>query len=272
MSSYPGSPKLIKGAFVEFSDRFIASIPNVIMFQYNPESITRKLQPWDNGGEGKNNAAMESATAQPFDPEETFDLNLELDGADILGDPEARPDFATTAISGLAARIAAIELLLYPQVDSTALGLLGSAVMALGGAAGAAAVNNSGGGMASLATGAAITAGAAAGSQLLGNKVTTMPVPRGTVPTVFFVWGPGRVIPVRLTSFSVDEHAYLPTLYPLRATVSVGLKVIQPRNIPCMKKEADKKAVVAYNLYQQQKRGFGAANLSVSTESIIKMI
>ena len=34
------------GALVEFSSRFIGPVPNIIVFQYNPEKLTRSLTPW----------------------------------------------------------------------------------------------------------------------------------------------------------------------------------------------------------------------------------
>jgi hypothetical protein len=45
-------------------------------------------------------------------------------------------------------------------------------------------------------------------------------------PLVLFVWGETRVLPVRLTSFSVTEEAYDPNLNPIRAKVSLGLRVL----------------------------------------------
>lgn len=41
-----------------------------------------------------------------------------------------------------------------------------------------------------------------------------------------FVWGKDRVIPVRITSFSLNEEEFSPDLYPLRARVSLTLRVL----------------------------------------------
>lgn len=43
---------------------------------------------------------------------------------------------------------------------------------------------------------------------------------------VLFVWGPGRIFPVRVKDFQVEEQAYSPLLYPIRARVTVGLEVL----------------------------------------------
>jgi len=45
-------------------------------------------------------------------------------------------------------------------------------------------------------------------------------------PLVLFVWGAARVVPVRVTDFSVTEEAFDPLLNPLRAKVSLGLRVM----------------------------------------------
>ena len=91
-TGYSRSPKLLKGALIEFSERFIGPIPNVIVFQYNPETMTRTLEVWSQNGGGESSASNNTAhTAQPFDPPETFTLALELDAADALEDPASHP-------------------------------------------------------------------------------------------------------------------------------------------------------------------------------------
>jgi hypothetical protein len=45
-------------------------------------------------------------------------------------------------------------------------------------------------------------------------------------PLTLFVWGQQRVLPVRVTSFSITEEAFDPSLNPLRAKVSLGLRVL----------------------------------------------
>lgn len=41
-----------------------------------------------------------------------------------------------------------------------------------------------------------------------------------------FVWGKDRVLPVRVTQFSLNEEEFSPDLYPLRARVSLTLRVL----------------------------------------------
>jgi hypothetical protein len=45
-------------------------------------------------------------------------------------------------------------------------------------------------------------------------------------PLTLFVWGVKRVLPVRITSFSITEEAFDPNLNPIRASVNLGLQVL----------------------------------------------
>ena len=45
-------------------------------------------------------------------------------------------------------------------------------------------------------------------------------------PLVLFVWGRQTVVPVRVTDLSITEEAFDPALNPLRAKVSLGLRVM----------------------------------------------
>ena len=45
-------------------------------------------------------------------------------------------------------------------------------------------------------------------------------------PFILFVWGPQRVLPVRLTSLSITEEAYDPLLNPIRAKAELSLNVL----------------------------------------------
>jgi hypothetical protein len=45
-------------------------------------------------------------------------------------------------------------------------------------------------------------------------------------PMTFFVWGPTRVLPVRITSFSITEEAFDTLLNPVRAKVDLTMQVL----------------------------------------------
>lgn len=54
----------------------------------------------------------------------------------------------------------------------------------------------------------------------------TLEIIPAEAPLVLFVWGKNRVVPVRVTDFSVTEEAFDPSLNPIRAKVSLGLRVM----------------------------------------------
>jgi hypothetical protein len=54
----------------------------------------------------------------------------------------------------------------------------------------------------------------------------TLEIIRMEQPLTLFVWSISRVVPVRLTDFSITEEAFDPNLNPIRAKVSLGLRVL----------------------------------------------
>jgi len=242
-NGYSRSPKLLKGALIQFSAPMLIPIPNIIVFQYNPETLGRSMKPWsppevDEQG-NPTNPKLAAKLSQPYDPEENFTLQLELDATDALEFPESHP---VAALAGVADRIAAVEMLLYPSDDAAA-GLLSVSVsVSVGGATASA--------------GATVTA-----------------VPRTEVPVVLFFWGPGRIVPVRVTSFSVEEQAFNPLLYPIRAKASIGLQILTPdafeKNEPSAVLDIAK---FCYDFTKKQKQALAMANLANSVESIIGML
>jgi len=54
----------------------------------------------------------------------------------------------------------------------------------------------------------------------------TLEIAPTEAPLTLFVWSQNRVLPVRLTDFSVTEDAFDPNLNPIRAKVSLGMRVL----------------------------------------------
>jgi hypothetical protein len=81
-------------------------------------------------------------------------------------------------------------------------------------------------------------------------------------PLTLLVWGRNRIVPVRLTEFSVTEEAFDTSLNPTRAKVSLGLRVLTVDDVGFQHRGGS-----LYLLYQQQKERFvtdvPAAQLSV---------
>ena len=118
MGSAPGQLKLVKAGFVVLDQT--AAVQKIIAFQYNPETLVRRLDAsaatTSGTGVGNVSAAAHAEGAAPLAPPapaEFFSFTLSLDAADKLerGDP-------VTQQSGLHPAIAALELLLYPQPGS----------------------------------------------------------------------------------------------------------------------------------------------------------
>ena len=68
------------------------------------------------------------------------------------------------------------------------------------------------------------------------------------LPFTLLVWGKSRVVPVRLTSFSVTEEAFDPALNPIQAKVDLGMRVLT-----YMELKEDTVGFGAYIAYQAQK-------------------
>lgn len=54
----------------------------------------------------------------------------------------------------------------------------------------------------------------------------TLEILQPEAPLVLFIWSQSRVVPVRVTDISITEEAFDPALNPLRAKVSLGLRVM----------------------------------------------
>ncbi|MCC7373473.1 MAG: hypothetical protein IT581_02370 [Verrucomicrobiales bacterium] len=76
-------------------------------------------------------------------------------------------------------------------------------------------------------------------------------------PLVLFVWSRSRVVPVRITEFSITEEAFDPNLNPIRAKVSLGLRVLSVNDVGF-----SQRAGSLYMNYQQQKERLAARHQS----------
>lgn len=257
---YPNGPLLLKGALIYFGAPMLIPVPNIIIFQYNPETLTRTLTPWappashvreerengqvSNAAEVKAYAQSQTALAQPYDPAESFSLVLEVDATDALETPESHP---VAFVSGVADRLAAIEMLMYPPGDSLLGNLLGSVSLSIG------------------------------GGGLSASASLEPALERRDAPIVLFFWGPGRIVPVRIKSLTIDEQAFSPMLYPIRAKATIGLQVLTKDDLVTV--TGDKAsgataelAIACYKFTRGQKEVLATANLANAVESIIGML
>jgi len=172
MTSFPGAPRLLKGALIGIDP--MNPLASIIVFQYNPHTLTRSLRARTAGSSGGIAEPMRLTGA----PEETITVEVEIDATDAL----ERAD-GTAGQMGIYPQLAALEMLIYPKTSQV---ILNSALMAAG----------------------------------------TIEIVPGEAPFTLFIWGVKRVLPVRLTDFSITEDAFDAGLNPIRAKVSLGLRVL----------------------------------------------
>lgn len=182
---------LMRGALIEYASNFLGPIPNVVIFQFNPESLTRNIQ-IPSRPQGTSSREQTQAGEEPV---EKITLTVHFSAADQLNDNDP-----VTRMFGIGPRLAALEKMVQPPWQAK--GLLGEAIDAIGDA----------------------LTGAAGGNP-------TQPIPREAYPRVLFIWGLTRVLPVVIDSLSITEQEYDPFLNPVRAQVSLGLTTIALTNL-----------------------------------------
>lgn len=236
--------QFIKGALVEFMEAFLLPLPNVIVFQFNPETMTHTWTASTPDTTPAKPGEQSNPLAVKGNPGEAFSFNLVMDAADVIA--SGSPVVAGIAsVSGVYTRLAALEMLLYP-VTAPSSGLVGSV---------------------SAAAGAAVSA-AGGGSSAAQNTT----VPKMQLPTVLFVWGPGRILPVRVTSLTITEKLYDTILNPSHAEAQIGLQVLTPDELKAVTGPLADIAKVAYDYSQGLRKVLALANLANAADSILGML
>jgi hypothetical protein len=198
----PISPRLLKGGIVTL-DATTGIPTGIIQLQYNPETLSRKLQP-------------QSVAEQPDrteilrvkgPPTETISVAAEIDATDQLA---ASDPIALTL--GIQPQLAALELLVYPSsvklIINEALTLLGT--------------------------------------------IEILPMEQ---PLAIFVWNATRITPVRITSIDITEDAFDTNLNPIRAKVSLEMRVLNVSDTGFLNP-----AGMIYMVYQIEKEAMALAN------------
>lgn len=99
----------LKGAFINLGAGLLGALPNIVVFQFNPDRMTRTPKlvrpPTPDAGAGQKNTSE-----QPGKPGETISFILKVDASDQLaaGNPIA-------AASGILPTLSALELLMMPK-------------------------------------------------------------------------------------------------------------------------------------------------------------
>jgi hypothetical protein len=206
MSTFPNSPRILKGGIVLLDPDKFTVLPNgVIALQYNPDTLARTLK-IKGAEEGGDRSEAMRLTGPPV---ETIKLDAEIDATDQLEFPDKNP---AAAQLGIFPQLAALEALAYP--------------------ASATLQNNFN----------------------LAQQGTLEIMPMAA-PLMLFIWSASRIVPVRLTDFSITEEAFDPSLNPIRAKVSLGLRVLSIDDLNF----ADKGGSL-YMVYQRQKERMANMN------------
>lgn len=106
MTTFPGSPRLLKGALIGFD--LFNQAASVIVFQYNPDTLTRRIEARSTGGTDGGDRSEALRFSGP--PSERISGNIEIDAADQL---EQANLLAVTM--GVYPTLSALEMLLYPK-------------------------------------------------------------------------------------------------------------------------------------------------------------
>jgi hypothetical protein len=177
MSGFSGSPRLLRAGLV-LLDPATGLPGRTIALQYNPDTLSRTLQPKATGAEG--GAGQSEALRLTGPAVETLKLDAEIDATDQLERPAEN---RATVQLGLHPALAVLETLVHPTT-----------------------------------------------AQLLANEARAragmLEIAPMESPLLLFVWSRNRVLPVRLTEFSIVEDAFDPALNPIRAKVSLGMRVL----------------------------------------------
>jgi hypothetical protein len=233
---------VLKGALVEFKPTFLpVPVPNVIVFQYNPETMTHtwtQPEPASRAGTEMSNPLAVRGT-----PGETFSFTIAMDARDEIADG-SRPTAALAESTGIYSRLAALEMLLYPTGPGRP-GLTGAVSAAISSA----------------------LSGAGTGP--------VRRIPQSVLPVTLFIWGPGRIVPVRVTGLTITEQLYDPALNPIHAEAQLTLRVLTPAELAAASADDDilaGLATIAYTYTLTLRQTLAAANLANATESVIGMI
>ena len=100
----------LKGAFINLGAGLLGGLPNIVIFQFNPERVSRTptlAQP----PQTPVGAGQIDATQQASDPSESFSFTLNLDASDQLAQ-----DNPIAAASGILPALSALELLMLPKL------------------------------------------------------------------------------------------------------------------------------------------------------------
>jgi hypothetical protein len=238
---------VLKGALVSFiplAGLGSPLVPNVITFQFNPETITHAWTEAVSPQPPSDPKVPVNPLAVTGVPGETFSFTLMLDSDEQIADGSIDPVGADLAGRyGAYPTLAALELLQFPNLplQSALVGQVSAANSAQG--LGASAADSS-----------------------------SQSVPVSQVPVVLFIWGSQRIVPVRVTALSVTEKLFDTDLRPTQAEAQITLTVLTPDVLASIQGSMKAIGTTAYQYTQGLREAQATANLDESAMSIIGML
>ena len=205
MISLRDFPRLVKGALVTL-DSSLNTVTSTILFQYNPDTLTRTLQVQSIGRE---QGTRSEALRLQGPPVETIQLDAEFETTGPLPDSQSQ---AAPSL-GIYPQLSALETLIYPTT-------------------------------------------AWAKENITNAERGIVEIIPAEAPMTLLIWGRRRVLPVRLTNFKIAEEAYDANLNPVRAKVSLSLRVLSYNDLPW---DQGKKLFLPHHLEKEEiaKKGRG---------------
>lgn len=224
MAGFGNQPKILRGAFVEFG---ISVPPLIVVFQFNPQTITRSRTASVNAARtpeasepARNVNLLQQLQSQGlsslvnFRPAgqtirvqpEHLSFDVRLDATDKLNDGDT-----ITEQFGVAPQLATLETMMLPKTQS----VLGAALSSLLG-------------------------GAASNFAFFDSALNP--------PIILFVWGRKKILPVNITGMQIREEEFTTDLNPTRVVVGVSLEVIEGANAPYLYSKTMQEAMSLLNL------------------------
>jgi phosphoribosyl-dephospho-CoA transferase len=214
LSSSTNSPKLLKGALVVYASHDPGAEAKIIPFQYNPDQVSRSLS---QGG-------ATAGTATGTTTSTTTTVNRGQAQQDVL-----RVQAPPRESFSLSVTLNAADQLEHPEQNQN---IVQNGLHAV---------------LATLEMLLYPTSYQVLQNESLAEEGEVQLNP-ANLPLVLLVWGRSRVVPVKISSFSVTEEAFDPVLNPIQAKLELGLLVLNYVDLP-----ADSAGRDIYLSYQRQK-------------------
>ena len=232
----------LRGAFIQYNNSFPLPVPNLILFQYNPETMTHTWTPAQAGGSNSAGQSPSNPLAVIGPPEEAFSFDLVMDSNDTIADNNP-----------VVAQLAESQRRLSAAGRARDASLSGCRRGRRPGRRGLLRHQRN--------------------RQAPWATPSSTPCRTGNLPVVFFIWGPGRIAPVRVETLTITETLYDSlTLNPVHASAQIGLKVLTAPELQFITGPSGTLARAASSYSMTLREALAIANLANSAESIAGML